>query len=171
LVVVHPVSGVGHFDEAAIADGLEARISFGNGEKASESPEEQDGTSDLAEDFDGIDDVVAVGRESAGVGVELPEQGTVGVEIGAVQREVTSDVVGKARIGFFHAGHGGVEAGVTFGAALFQVANIFDPTAGAFGCRAVHRMVGRKAQTFYGNGLVDTLRINAGVVEGDAAAQ
>jgi hypothetical protein len=73
LIVVEPVAGARYGDQAAVADGLEARVVFRNGQETFESPEKQDRASDLAENFDGIGDVVAVWRESASVGVELPE--------------------------------------------------------------------------------------------------
>jgi hypothetical protein len=84
---------------------------------------------------------------------------------------MAGDFVGETRIGFFHASHGGVEACVTFGTALFEVANIFDPTAGAFGRGTVHGVFGRKTQALDGDCLVDALGIDAGVMQNDAATK
>jgi hypothetical protein len=74
LVVVDPVACAGDGDEAAVRDGLEAWVGFGDGQKALLTPEEQGGARDLAEDFHGVFDVVAVGWKDAGEIVELPEE-------------------------------------------------------------------------------------------------
>jgi hypothetical protein len=171
LVVVDPVAGIGNSDETAIADSLKARVVFGNGKKTFESPEKQDWASDLAENFDGVGDVVAIWREGAGVGVKFPKQGAVGIEIGAMQSEMAGDFVGETRVGLFHAGHGGVETCVTFGTALFEVANVFDPAASALGGLAVHRMTWRKTQAFDGDRFVYALRVDAGVMQDDTTTK
>ena len=49
LVVVDPVAGAGDLDQAALCDGLVARILVRKRQKAFQSPEEQRGAGDLAE--------------------------------------------------------------------------------------------------------------------------
>src|SRR5260370_8750779 len=62
LIVVHPVAGAGNLEQAALRDGLVARIFVRKRQKAFESPEEQRGAGDLAEQFDRLFPVVAVLR-------------------------------------------------------------------------------------------------------------
>src|SRR6202040_1585176 len=93
LVVVDPVAGAGNLDQAALRDGLVARIIFGKGQKAFQSPEEQRRAGNLAEQFDSILYVMAVRRNRAGVIIEFPEQRAVGFPVGAVQGEVPRDFV------------------------------------------------------------------------------
>ena len=83
--MVHPMAGVGDFDQAPIRDGLIARVIFGDGEKAFQAPEKEDRAGDLAEDLDSIFHVVAIGRDGARVVIEFPEQGAVGFPVGSVQ--------------------------------------------------------------------------------------
>jgi hypothetical protein len=171
LIVMDPVAGVGHGDHAAIADGLPARIVLGNWKKGFESPEEQRRASDLAEKLDGVAHVMSVGRDRSDVVVEFPEQRAVGIPIGAVEGEMTGDLVGEPRVRFFHARDCGIEAPVALGAALFEVADIFDPAAHAIGRGTVYAVIGRKAQTFDGDGFVNASGIHAGVMKHDDAAE
>jgi len=76
---------------------------------------------------------------------------------------VAGDFVGEAGVYFAHAGHGGVEVGVAFGMALFEVAEAFDPAAGASGGWAVDGVVEREAQAFDGDEFADAVRVDAGV--------
>jgi hypothetical protein len=78
--------------------------------------------------------------------------------------------VGEAGVYFAHAGHGGVEAGITLRVALLKIADVFDPLANAAGGWAVDAMLWRETQTFDGDGFVDFLGVDAGVVEDYAAA-
>src|SRR6267378_4891850 len=97
LVVVDPVPGVGDFDQAAIGYCLIAGVIFGNGQKTFQAPEKEYGIGDLAEKLDGVFHVVTVRGNGAGVVVEFPEQGTVGLPIGAVQRQMACDLVRETR--------------------------------------------------------------------------
>src|SRR5260370_16002018 len=86
LIVVHPVAGAGDLDQAAIRDGFVRRILLGKRQKAFESPEEQRGAGDLAEELDGVFHVVSVRGNRARIVIEFPELRTVGLPVGAVQR-------------------------------------------------------------------------------------
>src|SRR5713226_7317756 len=171
LVVVDPVAGAGDLDQAAIGDGFVARVVLGKREKAFESPEEQRRAGDLAEELDGVLHVVAVGGDGAGVIVKFPKQRAVGLPVGAVQGKVARDFVGKARVGFLHAGHGGVGTWVTFRAALLELANGFDPFADALGGWTVYAMLLREAQPFNGDGFPDAGGIDTAITQNDAAAE
>ena len=48
LVVVDPVAGVADLDQAALGDGLIARVVLGDGQKAFEAPEKEDRRGDIA---------------------------------------------------------------------------------------------------------------------------
>ena len=170
-VVVEPVAGGGDGDHAAVADGLVAGVVAGDGKEALFAPEEQGGRGDVAEDFDGFGDVVAVGREGAGVVVEFPDQAAVGIPVRAVEGEMARDVVGEARVDLFHARDGGLQAGVAVRAAIFEVADVGDPAAGALGGGAVHVVILREAEALDGDELLDAVGVEAGVVQDDAAAE
>lgn len=77
LVVVDPVTGAGDFDQAAVGDGLVARVFFGEREEAFEPPEKKRGTRNLAQDFHGVCHVVAVRGNGARIVIEFPKQGAV----------------------------------------------------------------------------------------------
>ena len=96
---------------------------------------------------------MAVRREGAGVVVEFPDERAVGLQVGAVEGEVGGDFVGEARVGLLHANDGGLQVGIAVGAALFEVADVFDPSADAFGGGAVHGVVLREAEAFDGDEL------------------
>ncbi len=84
---------------------------------------------------------------------------------------MAGDFVGEARIGFLHAGHGGVRTWVTFWAALFEIAHGFDPLANAQRSRPVYAMLLREAQPFDGDGFTDARGIHTAIMQNDAAAE
>lgn len=84
---------------------------------------------------------------------------------------MSGDFVRQARVGFFHARNGGLNVGVTLGAALFDLADGFDPVAKSIGSGPVHPMIRGEAETFDGDGLLHTGRIDASIVENDDAAE
>src|SRR6266446_282581 len=114
------MAGAGNLEQAALRDGLVAGIIVGKRQKAFESPEEQRGAADLAEELDGIFHMVTVRGNGARIVIEFPEQGAVGVPVGAVQGQVPRDFIGEPRISFLHTRHRGGGIWVTFGAALFR---------------------------------------------------
>ena len=81
------------------------------------------------------------------------------------------DLVGETRVDFLHARDGGFNVRITFRAALFQIANGFNPVAHAVGGRPVHPMARRETQPLNGNRLLYARRVHTGVVQHDGAPQ
>jgi hypothetical protein len=79
--------------------------------------------------------------------------------------------VGQARVNFAHAGHGRIQAGITFWVALFEAAKVFDPFADASGRWAVDVVLLREAEAFDGDGFVYAVWIDTRVVQDDATAE
>src|SRR6266700_7099225 len=87
LVMMQPMTSLGHGDQAAIADRFHSGITLRHGGKTFQSPEKHGGRSDLAVDLSAIGDVVAERRHGAHIVIELPGQRSIGVPVGSVQRE------------------------------------------------------------------------------------
>ena len=94
LVVMQPVAGLIHLDDASICDFLRQRIGFRVLGETLPSPEQQRRTRDLAQNLGGFLQIRAVGRKQARVVIELPDDGPVRVPIGAVQGQMLGHFVG-----------------------------------------------------------------------------
>ena len=70
--MVDPVAGIRDFYQAAICDGLVARVVFGDGQKTFEASEKQHGAGNAAEKLDRILHVMAIGRNSPRIIIEFP---------------------------------------------------------------------------------------------------
>src|SRR5258708_39430643 len=127
--LVSQVTGPRDLDQAAMSDGLVARILFGNGQKALQPPEKEHRASNVAEEFDGVGHMVTVWGNGSSIIVEFPEQRAVGFPVRPVQGQVTRDLIGEPRVDFLHARDSGVEARVAFGKALFHIPYGFTPVA------------------------------------------
>src|SRR5260370_7561265 len=101
--MVYPVTGTRDLDQAAMSDGLVARILFGNGQKALQPPEKEHRASNVAEEFDGVGHMVTVWGNGSSIIVEFPEQRAVGFPVRPVQGQGTRDLIGDQRFDFLHA--------------------------------------------------------------------
>src|SRR5689334_5834032 len=120
------MAGFGNFDETVVANGVDARIVLRDGSEALKPPEEQGGRGDLAVDLSSIIYMVAEGRDGAHVVIELPDEGTIGTPIRAVKREMAGDLIREVRVGFLHARHSGVQAGIAAHGAFFNIAHVLN---------------------------------------------
>jgi hypothetical protein len=93
LVMLQPVAGLVNLDDASIGDFLGQGIGFRILGKTLASPEKQRRTGNLAQDLGGFLQVRALGRKHPGVVVEFPDDGTVGVPVGAMQGQVLGHLI------------------------------------------------------------------------------
>src|ERR1700676_1412655 len=100
LIVVQPVAGLIHFDDAAIGDFLGQRFGFRIFGETLPAPAEQHWTRDSPQNFGRFLQICAVRRKQARVVVELPDDGPIGIPVGSVQGQMLRHFLGQKRVSF-----------------------------------------------------------------------
>src|ERR1700723_3679804 len=88
LIVMDPVAGIGDGHHSGVADRFPPWVSFRYRQETIEAPEHKSRAGDLAEEFDGILDMMAVGRQGTNVVVEFPHQRSIGLPICSMRRKM-----------------------------------------------------------------------------------
>ena len=171
LIVMHPVPRVIHLHHAVILDDVGLPARFRVRRPALFAPVQQRRAGDAGHHFLRVFDVVAIRDKRAHVIVELPGDGSVGVPVGAVQRQMRGHFVREKRIRFLHPRDRRFQRRIVVRSPVFGLADHLDPIAQTLrrGLRLAMRH--RHADAFNRDDLLHAVRIHARIEQADHASQ
>src|SRR6266404_3586962 len=121
--MMKPVPRLRNLHKPMIPNSRGTTVSGWISRKAFRTPEKKRRTSDMRMDLVHVGQRVSIGRKEARVVVELPDQRSVGIPVGPMQRNMAVHFVREVRIRFLHPVHRVLQAWITARLADFGFAH------------------------------------------------